>query len=88
MVYFIILQRISQASRQNFRPAAETIAAGNRGASQPVWPVQFDNMGTERKKAALPGASQLIAVVLEIFEKPLCWIFLLSELGPVLEFPS
>ena len=54
---------ILQASREKIRPAAETIAAvaGNRGTSQPVWSVPFDNMGAERKEAVLPGASQPIA---------------------------
>ena len=70
MVYFIILQPISRASCEKIRPAVKTIAAdcrqsqpiaGNRGASQPVWSVPFDNMGAERKEAALPGTSQPIA---------------------------
>ena len=55
MVSFIILQTIAQASR----PAAET--RQSRRVSQPVWSVPFDNMGAERKKAALPGALQQIA---------------------------
>ena len=46
MVYFIILQLISQASREKIRPAAETIAADHR-QSQAI--------------AALPGASPQIA---------------------------
>ena len=70
MVYFIILQPISQVSREKIRPAVETIAAdrrhsqpiaADRGASQPVWSVPFVNMGAERKEVALPGASQQIA---------------------------
>ena len=37
--------------------SAKPIAALS-SASQPVWPVQFDNMGAERKKATLPSVSQ------------------------------
>ena len=33
----------------------------NAEVSQPVWSAPFDNMGAERKEAALPGASQQIA---------------------------
>ena len=63
MLYLIILQPISQASRKKFdqMPKRSLQIAGNRGTSLPVWPVPFDNMGAERKKAALPGASQQIA---------------------------
>ena len=53
MVYFIILQPISQTSREKCDQLPKL-------ASQPVWSVPFDNMGAERKKAALPGASQQI----------------------------
>ena len=60
MVYFIVLQSISQASRGKIRPTAETIAAEREPS---VWQVQFDNMGAERKKPPLPGASQLMAAL-------------------------
>ena len=63
MVYFIILQPIFTKKMTSYRNDHRQMQAitGNRGASQPVRPVPFDNMGAERKKAALPGASQQIA---------------------------
>ena len=59
MVYIIILQPISQTSRGKIRPAAKTIAAEREpiAALYPECHVQFDNMGAERKKAALPYGS-------------------------------
>ena len=55
MVYFIILQPISQASKFDSCRKLSLQIAGSRGALQPVWSVPFDNMGAERKEAALPG---------------------------------